>query len=411
MVKTTSDIRHPTSERHLTSDIRLLYIDHLRGFMFIIMALDHSLHAYAEKFGRLWFFKDVDRNSFFDMMYVFDQSMIMPMIFFIIGMFVISSIHRRGLFSFAKERLIRIGIPFVIGVPFIVPLLTYPRYEYNERPEISYWDFWTEHYFSEALQGGPFWVMYAILLYTTILVAVYYWLPPLYRLGVRAVQCLVARPAIGYVLFGLTCATLLAVSDWLWGAFGWIGFGKIFKLQASRILLVILYFFTGAFAVSAGIFQNNQIMDRLVANWGKLGILVAVIGAAYMIDCVYFFDLAYGAYDSATSQQYLPGIILRNILLGFLGLSQVLFLLATFKKFFSKPTRAWTSLACNAWGIFIIHESIVVWMQYSWIDSSISPFSKFMLVAVVGISVAWLLSDLLRRIPGFKRVLGPQIFK
>ena len=407
-----------------TVDQRLHYIDHLRGFMFIIMALDHSLHAYAQKFGRFWFFYDVDRSEVFDMFYVFDQSIIMPMIFFTIGMFVFSSIKRRGLLNFAKERLIRIGIPFVVGVPFIVPILSYPKFEHNEMPGLSFWDFWTQYYFTEKLQGGPFWVMYAILLYTAILVAIYYILPPVYRLWVWGTKWAADNPVWGFLLFGFKCTVVLGVSDWIWGAPWWIGFLKIFNLQASRILLVVIYFFVGATAVSAGLFSDNKFIDKIADNWLKFALLTAVLGGAYMICCVEYFDIVYGEpllrlkqiwgeWPKAieVSEQFLPGIIVRTTLLGYLGLSQALLLLAIFRKFFSKPTRMWTSLASNAWGIFIIHESIVVWMQYYLIDSGMSIYGKFLITATVGISMAWLLSDLLRRVPGIGRVLGPQKFK
>ena len=49
-----------------TINQRQNYIDHLRGFMFILMAIDHSLHAYSEKFGRFWFFSDNVRSNAVD---------------------------------------------------------------------------------------------------------------------------------------------------------------------------------------------------------------------------------------------------------------------------------------------------------------------------------------------------------
>ena len=65
--------------------IRNTYIDYLRGFMFMLMAFDHTLHAYAQNWGRFWFIQDFERSSVWDAFYLFDQSIIMPMIFFIAG--------------------------------------------------------------------------------------------------------------------------------------------------------------------------------------------------------------------------------------------------------------------------------------------------------------------------------------
>ena len=65
------------------TSIRNTYIDYLRGFMFMLMAFDHTLHAYAQNWGRFWFIQDFERSSVWDAFYLFDQSIIMPMIFFI----------------------------------------------------------------------------------------------------------------------------------------------------------------------------------------------------------------------------------------------------------------------------------------------------------------------------------------
>lgn len=61
--------------------IRYTYIDYLRGFMFLLMAFDHTLHAYAQNWGRFWFIQDFERSSVWDAFYLFDQSIIMPMVF------------------------------------------------------------------------------------------------------------------------------------------------------------------------------------------------------------------------------------------------------------------------------------------------------------------------------------------
>ena len=139
---------------------RILFIDHLRGLMFALMAVDHSLHGYAQYWGRFWFFRDQDRSIVFDALYMHNNSIIIPMLFFIFGMWVLPSLEQRGILGYFKERLIRLGIPFMIGVPLIVPLLSYPRYEYFTAPGASFFDFWPMIFFTEKLQAGPFWVLY-----------------------------------------------------------------------------------------------------------------------------------------------------------------------------------------------------------------------------------------------------------
>lgn len=168
-----------------TLDQRLHYIDHLRGFMFIVMAIDHSLHAYADTWKRFWFFRDEKGSVIFDALYLHNQSIIMPMLFFIFGMFVLTSLKHRGFLGYWKERLLRLGIPYVIGVPLVVPLLAYPKYVTYEDPGIGYLEYWWEIFLGPRLQAGPFWVLHAILGFSLLLIAVYYIIPPLYRATTR----------------------------------------------------------------------------------------------------------------------------------------------------------------------------------------------------------------------------------
>ena len=117
---------------------RYVFIDHLRGFIFALMAFDHALHAYASRWAPFWFFRDFDRRDIFDALYLFDQSIIMPMLFFIFGMFVLPALERNGLAGYCKKRLIKLAIPFVIGVLCIVPLLTYPKFHEYVDPNPGY---------------------------------------------------------------------------------------------------------------------------------------------------------------------------------------------------------------------------------------------------------------------------------
>ena len=42
---------------------RYIFIDYLRGFIFLLMAVDHSLHVYAQNWGQFWFIQDHDRSD------------------------------------------------------------------------------------------------------------------------------------------------------------------------------------------------------------------------------------------------------------------------------------------------------------------------------------------------------------
>lgn len=412
-----------------TMNQRLSYIDHLRGFIFILMAVDHGLHAYAYNWKRFWFFRDYEGSTIFDAFYLHDQVIIMPMLFFIFGMFVIPSLLRRGLAGYLKERFFRLGIIYVIGVPLFVPMLSYPRYETFEEPGISYLDYLREVFFvnfPSLPQAGPYWVVHALLGYTLILLLVYYIVPPLYRAIASFFQWCVRKPVAGYVTFGLLSTIILFVSDIIWGAPWWINFGWLFSLQASKMVLVLTYFFAGSVLMYSGALRDEELMTKLASHWQRWLAMYLILAIAYMTYSVQNFENAFneitrrfamdhGGWQAASSDilpiftEFAPPIFLRTLLHGFLCMTQVLVLLAIFKKFYDHATPMWTSLARNGFGIFIVHDPICVWMQYYLAGTQLPLGFKFILCAVIPIALAWWISaKILLRIPFIERILSPK---
>ncbi len=429
--KLTTGVRFPSSapkalfkQRRFGDKMtkRLHFIDHLRAAMFVLMILDHALHAYALNWGRFWFFQDYDRSIIFDAFYMHNQNIIMPMLFFIFGMFVLPSAGRRGIGGYLKERAIRLGIPYVICIPLLVPLLTYPRYEETEMPGAGFLDYWFNVFFTEKLQGGPLWVLHAMMLYSVILLLVAKVIPNYSHCAKAFAEKLVQYPIKSFIGVGIVGAMILGVSDLIWGAPWWIGFWKIFYLQGSRFLFVLLCFFLGSAVSAAGLFEDQSLLDRLAKYWQQLLGLSITLGVIYAVYSLYFYhdgafsgEIRYYFHSGGTWQNAWsviaaesPMVLVRTTLSSFLCLSQMLALLAVFMRFFRNPTPIWTSLAKNVYGIFLIHETLVVWGQYYLIGTDLPIAVKFVLTATFGLFGAWLLNDrVMLRIPAFKRVLSP----
>lgn len=406
---------------------RYVFLDHLRGWTFALMAFDHALHAYAQEFGQFWFFRDYERLSFFDGFYLFNQSMIMPLLFFISGMFVVPHLMRLGFPEYLRRRLIKLGIPWLLGIPLIVPLLSYPKYHQYVNSVPSYWTYWTEIFFAERLQAGPFWVMFALLAYALVFLAMRLLWPNLIPQLGRFVTFIAEKPLVGISTFCALAAVIYGMSDLLWGAPWWIGFGKLFYLQGARFIMNFVYFMMGAGFMASGLLDQPAFWERYHRVLPKL-----LIGLAISAVCYIGYSLAYldeGAYSDtihrairlsgfqwdqilALLPSEAPRILIRTTLLGILGCFQVICLIGLFHRYLAKPKPMWQSLARNAYGIFIWHESMMVWLQFGLLEVSFAPYIKMVTVFLVGFWGAWLLNDYLRRIPLFAPVLdGAYQFK
>lgn len=390
----------------------------------MLVVLDHAVQGYALRFGRFWFFPDFDRDTFFDVLHMINNGFMMMLLFFLAGLFVLPSLKRRGYLSFAKERFLRLVVPFLVGLPLLCPLLTYPRYVFKENPLMGFGEYWLGLFSDPELmskwQAGPLWFIYYLVLLTTVLVLIYSLVPGVIRLLARGVQSMVARPwlALGLVIF--TSALLLGISDLIWGAPWWIGFGKLFYVQGSRFLLQAFYFLLGALIAEAGLLEKPKLWDGLANRWPTLLVTTLVAGTLYIGYSLNFYED--GAYNVLVRRHFhegedwttlwpvfmegAPMVLARTTLHALFCTFISLFLLGFFRAQLNHPHRLWASLAVSSYGIYLTHEPFVVWAHFGMNGLEIPSFVKWLISGVGALVVSWaLVQKVLLRIPGLRRVL------
>ncbi len=79
--------------------------------------------------------------------------------------------------------------------------------------------------------------------------------------------------------------------------------------------------------------------------------------------------------------------------------------LALFLKFVKQPFGLWDSLRDNSYGIYLFHYALVNWLQYALLKYELSAYGKFAIVFIGAAISAWLITLMLRRIPGVRRVI------
>lgn len=407
---------------HGINQNRLIYIDYLRALIFMMLALDHSVHAYAQRWGGLHFITDFDRTVIFDVFYMVSNSIIMPMIFFISGLFVIPSIQKNGAGGFLKNRLVHLGIPFVLGVIFITPLLQYASFHDQEDPMVSYGAYWFEHYFPYNLSAsGPFWVLWVLFFYSLILMILYLLFPGLIRGLGALVSKVVKRPILFCISFLMLLIAIASITDLIWGAPWWFRVWWFFSLQGSRFLIQALFFLLGSAVMESGILHEKEWLQRFASKWFGFFMIAIVMGVAYVGFSLSFIED--GAYDSSfrkalnqkESFETLWTIFIDHSQLSFLRtvlfsgfiFSQFIFYMALGYRFLNHSNSLWRNLSLNTYGIFLLHEVPVIWLQYVLISSSLPLLIKIGVVFIVGVGGTWLIVDkVLRRFKLVRQVLN-----
>ncbi|MGO9331932.1 MAG: acyltransferase family protein, partial [Steroidobacteraceae bacterium] len=179
----------------------------------------------------------------FDLFCAWQDVYLMSLLFLLSGLFVWPSLLRKRNWGFLRDRLLRLGLPFVFGVVLLVPLAIYPAYRVRALdPSVSaYW----QHYLSlPFLPNGQVWFLWQLLALNTV-VAGLNWIAPnaLKALGrwsaatgkrpARYFAMLVAVSSLAYVPMAL------AFTPWEWSNSGPLA------VQFCRPLLYAVYFFAG----------------------------------------------------------------------------------------------------------------------------------------------------------------------
>src|SRR3974390_728936 len=107
---------------------------------------------------------DDQRWFAFDIYAAFQYVALMPVMFFLSGIFVWPSLIRRGSWNFFCGRLMRIGLPFVLGVFFFMPIDFFPVYRVTAADPswLAYWQHFTALPF---WPGGPLWFLWQVVLF------------------------------------------------------------------------------------------------------------------------------------------------------------------------------------------------------------------------------------------------------
>src|SRR5664279_2602120 len=116
-----------------------LAVGYLRAFITLLVLAHHSAlayHPYAPAppatllaQPRLWqAFPVVDarHSAMFSFFVGFNDIFFMSLMFFLSGLFVYRSLERKGVGTFLRDRLSRLGLPFIFAAAVIAPLAYYP---------------------------------------------------------------------------------------------------------------------------------------------------------------------------------------------------------------------------------------------------------------------------------------------
>jgi peptidoglycan/LPS O-acetylase OafA/YrhL len=378
-----------------TTRRRNLSLDRTRTFLTLLVLIHHAVIPYTH-------FGHTDGTSWigFDCIVLATDSFFMAMFFMLSGLFLWPSLsHRPVPGAFARDRLLRLGLPFAVAAMTIIPVAYY-AIALQQSPQLGFAEFWWKTVTVGPWPSGPLWFLWVLLILNLLGAA-------LYRVSPRALDPLIRLSARGFdapmrviaILFAVTAIAYVPMRVWF-GPTHWFEFGP-FSVQASRVLLYAAYFFIGAGIGAAQIDRGLLGADGELAKgwWGWVVAALVPYGLMWALIYVkrqilgnpwtlpHWYESAYGLAFAAFS------------------LAIIFAILAFFLRFRRAGWSVLDPLQQDAYGIFLVHYAYMLWLQYWLFDVELPAIAKASIVFVLGLGLSWITTAALRRIPGAARVL------
>ncbi len=385
-----------------------LALDNLRAVVILIVLAFHSVLAYVKwiptgssgfddpPYGwRAFPIVDSQRWFGFDLFCAWQDVYLMSLMFLLSGLFIWPSLVRKRNWGFVRNRLLRLGLPYVFGLVVLMPIAEYPAYRVTTAvPGVA--DYLRHYLALPFWPNGPLWFLWQLLA-LNIAAAGLNWIAPnalkaLGRWSVAAGQ----RPLLFFAgLVALSVAAYLppalAFTPW-----GWSNSGPL-AVQFSRPLLYAVYFFAGVGIGTGGIDCGLVAADGALARHWALW-LAAALASLFLWMGVTSLTLdgsAPIAIDIASDLSFVLACA-----------AGCFFLIAASLRFGAKRSPAFASLSANAYSLYLVHYDFVVWLQYALLASALLAVVKGAIVFAATLILSWITTRAIQRIPFGARLIG-----
>ena len=375
---------------------RMFFLDNLRILLTILVIMHHTMMTYGVLGD--WYFKDPNTDEVSSIIFIilsnFNQSFFMALFFFISTYFVPGSYNRKGPKMFLKDRFIRLGIPYLIYIAIVHPIMVYFLYFESQ---MSFFEFYALQFQSfeaigDFLSGsGPLWFLLTLMIF-----AVFYCLwRQIFRTNFE--EETVKKPPSNMIL--VITIIIMTVFTFLMRLVFPVNEGNdILNIQLAHVVQYIIMLILGVVAYQRDWFRN--ISDKQ----GKMWLIIA------LLSIIYFFLLGF-AMEGGDITPLLGGLRWEAFAFALWEsiycMGMCIGLITLFRKKWNTQGKASKTISANSYTMYLIHAPVLVGVSIILVFILIFALLKFVIVLAVVLLLCFLISHfILRRIPGTKRVLG-----
>jgi hypothetical protein len=373
------------------------FIDNLRIFLTTLVISQHLVVTYGGPGSWPYVERKADTATFilFTVHNAVSQSYFMSFFFLIAGYFTVASYERKGPRLFAKDRLLRLGIPLLFYDALINPSILFLMKTTLEDFRGSYlnylWDYLKNHFY---IGSGPLWFVEKLLLLTLCYL--------LYRLIFKDITRRLNentplpsnRTAL---LFAAVTGALLFIKR--------ISLPMLENVDFLTLNLPFLPLHYTCFFIIGIVSYRTKWLQRATKSAAKFW-----FGIFAFFLLVYFplLFLAGGALSGNTSQ-YFGGLRWQSLAYSmwdqFVGLGMIIMLLYLFRTRFNRSSAVTKSMAKASYATYIMHGLVIIWFTLTIRTIQLHALPKYLLAAVISIPLCFTLAHLIRKLPLVNRIL------
>lgn len=356
-------------------DSRMYFLDNLRAFIILLVIVFHVAIGYMDPPVQWWYVNDTQHHPIFNLFVMNTDVFIMPIMFLLAGYFTVPVLQKKGMNTFLKEKFFRIVLPWIAGVLFLAPAITYMIWYSRTSTPPAYMSYLFANFFTAvSFNHAHYWFLGVLAWFYLACIVIYKVNPSVFQ---RKVE--LSKPSVWFFSsFALITAAAFFIPNLFFHADAWFSTLYVISFQPTRLFIYVCYFILGIYAWRNQWFAESGYMPRF-ASWGSLGIIMMLVFSYYRITVLNTSPIALKAGHALVH--------------AFFCLTAVFGFIALFHKNVNSKAYLWRRLSANSYTIYYIHQGIVLPITYMVQKMELSIWVKYFSVAITCVVLCFLVSE------------------
>jgi peptidoglycan/LPS O-acetylase OafA/YrhL len=384
---------------------RLPWVDHLRTVVIVLVVILHACVSYSHVGD--WYFMSKREPTLaakvpFIVWEGHLQSFFMGLLFFVSGYFAHGSIARRGPVRFARERLVRLGLPALCYMLVIHPFILLILNPWNANfgpPGAFYLKYITSGRFLRST--GPLWFAVALLMLCVLLAG---WHLLRWRRSIHERDESASQAAPGFTgtapkaAFLWTFALAMGLGTFAVRLIQPIG-TNVMNMQLCFFVQYVAFFVCGLHAA-----RHGWLVPLAASSCARAAGWMAVFGGPVLLLALMFLGIQNGKVEYFFGGWHWQalGFALWEQFAG-VGLSLGSLAFFSSKLDFENPLMRW--LTQRSFAVYVVHAPVLVALAMLFRALPQNMYALVALLTATGLLASYVVADFCRRMPVFRTFL------